>query len=253
MGWKTSRQAKNRMLTVAAIALAAFDVLIWHDVLANDAPAPVAQEGLAVPVPVAVSGGAAAAAVENVAPVSAEAAQAPEPPAESGRRAEGGHPGEVLGASAAEAGTGAPARIMIPSIAVDAAVEKVALAADGSMDVPKRSRNAAWYSLGPRPGETGSATITGHVDSAYGGPAVFTDLREVKPGDAISVQDDTGAVTRFTVRKTRRYDASADATDVFTSNDGGAHLNLITCVGAWDNRAKQYAERLVVFADKEAE
>jgi LPXTG-site transpeptidase (sortase) family protein len=244
----------DRRLAIAAIILAAFDVLIWHDVLTNDAPAPVARESIAAPVRVAVSGTPAAVAVEKVAPVSeVEAGYAPHQAVESDRRAVGGRPGTVLGASAVAVGTGTPTRLVIPSIAVDATVEKVALAADGSMDVPRRSSDAAWYSLGPRPGEAGSATVTGHFDSPYGGAAVFADLHKVKPGDAISVEDDTGAVTRFTVRKTRRYDAAADATDVFTSSDGGAHLNLITCVGAWDKRAKQYAERLVVFTDKEAD
>jgi len=42
----------------------------------------------------------------------------------------------------------------------------------------------------------------------------------------------------------------AVATDVFTSSDGKAHLNLITCDGIWDKNAAQYSERLVVFADR---
>jgi hypothetical protein len=37
---------------------------------------------------------------------------------------------------------------------------------------------------------------------------------------------------------------------VFASNDGGAHLNLITCAGEWNKGKKSYSERLVVFADK---
>ena len=145
---------------------------------------------------------------------------------------------------------GVPARVEIPSIAVDAAIEKVALAKDGSMDVPKRPLDVAWFEPGPRPGETGSAAIAGHVDDIRGKAAVFADLHKVKPGDTIVVRDEAGTPTSFVVRESRKLAAAADATQVFSSTDGKAHLNLITCSGAWDARAKQYAERLVVFADK---
>jgi len=35
------------------------------------------------------------------------------------------------------------------------------------------------------------------------------------------------------------------------SNDGKAHLNLITCAGVWDEVEKSHSSRLVVFADME--
>lgn len=145
---------------------------------------------------------------------------------------------------------GLPVSIKIPSIAVDAPVEKVALATDGSMDVPKNVMNTGWYEPGPRPGEIGSAVIDGHVNWFRGATAVFADLRKVKPGDAITVQDDAGSIISFVVREVRTYDAEADATDVFSSKDGKAHLNLITCGGTWNKRAKQYSKRLVVFTDR---
>lgn len=145
---------------------------------------------------------------------------------------------------------GVPLRIGIPSIAVDADVEKVSLAADGSMGVPKDPLNAAWYELGPHPGEIGNAVIVGHVNWIKGATGVFADLRKLKPGDVIDVQDDGGAIIAFVVRERRKYDAAADATGIFVSHDGKAHLNLITCDGSWVKSAKQYSERLVVFADK---
>lgn len=145
---------------------------------------------------------------------------------------------------------GVPARIIIPRITVAAPIEKVALTADGSMDVPKLPRNTGWFALGPRPGETGSAVIAGHVDWLNGATAVFASLHKVQPGDNITVIDDAGKALSFVVRESRTYDATEDATDVFSSNDGKAHLNLITCYGAWDKRAKQYTKRLVVFAER---
>lgn len=145
---------------------------------------------------------------------------------------------------------GAPAHIWIPSIAVDAAVEQVTLKKDGSMDTPTHPLDVGWYALGPRPGESGSAAFAGHVDWWKGATAVFKDLHKAKAGDVVTVQDEAGKKVSFIIRESRRYDAGADARDVFGSTDGKAHLNLITCDGAWDKKAGQYARRLVVFADK---
>lgn len=246
---------KNRTLGISVLFLAAFNILVWYGVLASEGSVLAEQENIGVPArtEVSVTAGDVAAVKEVLAIGEPMAASEQSPGAVQDVSGAAGSTAEDVVVPDATEGIGEPARLKIPSIAVDATVEKVALAADGSMDVPKHYRNTAWYSLGPRPGETGSATITGHVDTAYGTAAVFANLHKVKSGDTISVQNDDDTVVRFVVRKTRRYDATADATDVFVSNDGKAHLNVITCVGAWDNRAKQYAERLVVFADKETE
>lgn len=159
--------------------------------------------------------------------------------------------GEQASLFAGQTGLGLPVRLKIPAIHVDAAIEQVAETADGSMDVPKDLFNTAWYKLGPRPGEKGSAVIDGHVDGKNGGRAVFSDLHNLKLGDKITVEDDQGAVISFVVRELRTFDPKADASDVFVSNDGRAHLNFITCFGVWDKVANNYSQRLVVFADKE--
>lgn len=147
--------------------------------------------------------------------------------------------------------TGVPVRLKIASIDLDAPIEQVGLTADGLMDVPKHPFNTGWYELGPRPGEMGSAAIAGHVDWIDGSAAVFADLNKVQVGDRVTVEDNTGAVVSFLVRDIRTYDAGADAADVFISDDGKAHLNIITCHGAWDKGSQQYSKRLVVFTDKE--
>jgi LPXTG-site transpeptidase (sortase) family protein len=144
---------------------------------------------------------------------------------------------------------GTPKRIKIPRIRVDGAIEAVSLDAGGFMGTPKRPSNAAWYKPGTRPGEVGSAAIAGHVDWYNGAKAIFANLRKVRVGDSVIVIDENGVERSFVVRKTLSLDAAADATDVFSSTDGKAHLNLITCSGSWNKKAKQYSKRLVVFAD----
>lgn len=150
-----------------------------------------------------------------------------------------------------ETNFGLPVRINIPSIQVDAAVAHVGLTSDGAMDVPNGPTDAAWFDLGPRPGERGSAVLAGHYDWKHGAPAVFHDLHTLRKGDKVYTEDDEGVITAFVVRESRKYDPNADASDVFGSQDGKVHLNLITCAGVWNETQKSYSNRLVVFADKE--
>lgn len=78
---------------------------------------------------------------------------------------------------------------------------------------------------------------------------VFYDLDKLKAGDKVYIENDTGETLAFQVRATKLFDRNADATDVFTSKDGLAHLNLITCEGAWNRVNGNYPERRVVFTD----
>jgi LPXTG-site transpeptidase (sortase) family protein len=144
-----------------------------------------------------------------------------------------------------------PARLKIPTINVDAIVEYVGVTPDGAMDVPKGPIDVAWFELGPRPGENGSAVIAGHSGWKDGVKAVFNNLDKLNIGDKIYIEDEFGAITTFVVQKVRTYDPKADTSSVFGSSDGKAHLNLITCIGFWDTVNKDSSSRLVVFADKE--
>ena len=104
--------------------------------------------------------------------------------------------------------------------------------------------------MGPIPGELGSSIIDGHSGWKNGIPAVFDNLYKLKKGDNIYVEDKNGKVSTFVVRETKMYDSKANPAEVFVSNDGKAHLNLITCAGVWDNTLKSHSSRLVVFTDK---
>ncbi|MDO8593243.1 MAG: class F sortase [bacterium] len=145
-----------------------------------------------------------------------------------------------------------PIRLKIPKINVDAAVEYVGLTSQGAMDVPKGPSDVAWFKLGAHPGDNGSAVIAGHYGRWKNGKgSVFDNLNKLRQGDKLYIEDEKGIIISFVVRESRRYDPKADASDVFNSNDGGSHLNLIACDGVWDKAAKSYSKRLIVFADKE--
>lgn len=144
-----------------------------------------------------------------------------------------------------------PARLKIPEIKVDATFEYVGVTAEGAMDVPKSADNVGWFESGARPGEIGSAVLAGHYGRHNGESSVFDNLYKLRAGDKIYVEDDQGATTSFIVRGNRRYNSQADASGVFISSDGQAHLNLITCEGSWNKDTQSYPTRLVIFTDRE--
>jgi len=145
---------------------------------------------------------------------------------------------------------GLPIRLKIPVISVDAIITYVGLTPDGAMDTTDGANEVAWYQFGPRPGENGSAVIAGHYGWMTEKAAVFNGLNTLNKDDEVSVVDEKGVTTTFIVRESRKYDPEADATSVFKSDDGKAHLNLITCDGVWENAQQTYSDRLVIFTDK---
>lgn len=145
-----------------------------------------------------------------------------------------------------------PVRLKIPKINVNAPVSYVGITAQGAMGAPNGPFDVAWFGLGPRPGENGSAVIAGHYGRwKNGGGSVFDNLNRLKKGDKIYIEDIKGFTTTFVVRESKIYDPNANTGDVFYSMDGKAHLNLITCDGVWDNIRKTYSNRLIVFTEKE--
>jgi len=143
----------------------------------------------------------------------------------------------------------APVQLSIDRVAIDAMVHPVGMNANGDMDIDDNPLQLAWYKLGPKPGEEGSAVIAGHYGWKNGIPSAFNDINKLVPGDEISSISEDGEVKTFIVSRTAIYAPDQDATNVFRSDDGKAHLNLITCQGSWNNTAQTYSERLVVFTD----
>ncbi len=145
---------------------------------------------------------------------------------------------------------GLPVRLQIPVIAVDSAIEDALITPDGRMDIPAGTENVAWFALGPHPGDVGSAVIGGHFGISNGVKFVFYDLDKLVVGDKVYVVNDEGETLAFQVKRIQLFDRNADATTVFTSYDGKAHLNLITCEGIWNQVNGTYPLRRVVFTDK---
>lgn len=143
-----------------------------------------------------------------------------------------------------------PVLLTIPKIEVSASIESVANDAQGRMDVPEGVQNAAWWNLGPLPGAPGNAVISGHLDTYLQEPAVFWRLRELEPGDTLSVRDARGVDHTFEVVNSEVYTHDQVPLDIIFGDAVRIRPNLIliTCEGTWDSDARNYDQRYVVYA-----
>lgn len=140
-----------------------------------------------------------------------------------------------------------PARIRIPFIGVDSAIENVGLDSSGIMAAPKDYWKVGWFEPGARPGQLGSAVMAGHLDSTTG-QAIFWELHKLQPGNRVYVADKAGHELVFEVTGSAVYPYNnAPLAKIFGDNSA-RQLNLITCNGLFDRLAHNYDKRLVVFS-----
>jgi LPXTG-site transpeptidase (sortase) family protein len=154
----------------------------------------------------------------------------------------------VLTAASSSDMAGAPARIRIPKIGVDAGVADVGLGKTGNMAVPYTFTDAGWYRYGTLPGQMGSAVLDGHVDNGLGTPAVFARLGELEAGDDIYIDTKEGATLHFRVEEAQAYDLQDVPLQKIFNRKDAPRLTLITCEGTWNESQKMYDERRVVYA-----
>ena len=143
------------------------------------------------------------------------------------------------------------ARLIVPSLNINAPIETVGVSSDGTLAVPTANQwdGVGWYVKGPVPGEQGSAVIDGHLDRPGGAPAVFWRLHELKPGDTVEVDTHQGKKLHFRVMTLQTYmPQEAPLATIFGKNTG-SYLNLITCAGQWIPAQHQTTQRLVVYTE----
>lgn len=142
-----------------------------------------------------------------------------------------------------------PKRLVIPAIGVRALVQEVGVDQKGQMGIPTNFTDVAWFKLGPKPGEPGTAVIDGHLDTVRDANAVFANLSKLKKGDIIKVEDFSGQTINFQVTETATYDiTNAPVDKIFEYNTNVSKLNLITCDGIWNQKERNYNQRFVVYS-----
>jgi hypothetical protein len=162
-----------------------------------------------------------------------------------------------------------PLELKIPSLEVNAPVFGVGLTPGNEMDAPKGPigdpiwHTAFWYRGSGLPGESGTATIAGHVNDPLGRPEIFANLQDLQPGDLIIIHYTRSDIdVAFTVDQVKDYSLQESSDpEVLTqiygagpvngtapqpSIDGLSHLTLITCAGNIVNG--QFDHHVVVYA-----
>jgi sortase (surface protein transpeptidase) len=141
-----------------------------------------------------------------------------------------------------------PVALRIPKLSINTTFETpLELNKDGTIGVPKGYDTVGWYKLGAAPGEKGTASILGHVDS-YEGAAVFYHLGQLEPGDRIFVGRADGTEAEFEVQYYERYKQSEFPAEKVYSPTPYASLRLITCSGTYEKGEARYTHNLVVYA-----
>jgi len=139
-----------------------------------------------------------------------------------------------------------PRRLVIDALGLDADVETVNLAGDGTLATPRDVLHVGWYAQSSLPGELGPAVIVGHVDSADG-PAVFARLGELETGDSVTVVGADGSSISYTVSSVTRHPKESFPIEAVYGGSPEASLRLITCGGPFE-RGTGYTANVVVAA-----
>ncbi|HEY8490300.1 MAG TPA: class F sortase [Dehalococcoidia bacterium] len=139
-----------------------------------------------------------------------------------------------------------PVRLTIPAIHVEAAVDRVGLRADGAMEAPEDPDRAGWFDLSAPAGAVGSTVLVGHRDRADR-RALFWDLAELRPGDAVTVAGAGGRSLTYVVERVEAYPYDAVPMERLFARDR-PRLALVTCAGTFDRATGNYSHRLVVYA-----
>lgn len=141
-----------------------------------------------------------------------------------------------------------PVALRIPKLNIETTFESpLELNKDGTIGVPEGYDTVGWYKLGAAPGEKGTASILGHVDS-YEGAAVFYHLGQLEPGDRIYVKRADGTEAEFEVEYYERYKQSEFPNEKVYSPTPYPSLRLITCSGTFVKGEQRYTHNLVVYA-----
>jgi len=142
------------------------------------------------------------------------------------------------------------ARLIIPSIGVDAKVVVKGVGADGVMEVPNNGFDVAWYDFAARPGSGGNVVFSGHVDFRGLGPAVFWNLGKLQPDDLMEVRLEDGSVYQYRVTGKGAFDDETAPVEQIIGPTPVESVTLITCTGTFNPATHQYDKRLVVRGER---
>lgn len=141
--------------------------------------------------------------------------------------------------------------LSIPAIGVDASIVSRTIGGDGQMGNPSGPTDVVWYDfaaegwtgLGGAPGQPGAnVVLAGHVDYIRYGPAVFWSIKDLQPGDVVTVNTENGPIN-YSIQWNQWAAPDQDFTS-FVAQTGQDSITLVTCIGGFS--AGHYSNRLIV-------
>jgi sortase (surface protein transpeptidase) len=145
------------------------------------------------------------------------------------------------------AGSTKPLYVNIPAIGVGSELIELGLDGNGELEVPTDFNQAGWFRSGAIPGDVGPAVIAGHLDSILG-PAIFSKLSLLKPGDIVKILRKDSKVLAFSVTRIDNFPKEYFPTDQVYGSTQTPELRLITCGGTFNQKVRSYTGNTVVYA-----
>ena len=145
---------------------------------------------------------------------------------------------------------GQPRVIEIPSISVEAYVQRVGITPQGAMATPNNIYFTGWYVNSVGPGEQGLSIINGHVGGRYS-PGIFENLKNTKQGEKIRVQMGDLSWREFEITSVNTYPVEESGEALFDDDPTvDSELHLITCEGNYNSQSDTYDQRVIVVAKR---
>ena len=133
--------------------------------------------------------------------------------------------------------------IKIPAIKVNTSIVGVQLK-DGNWDVSWLQNQVGWLNGTAYPTWTGNSVLTAHAVYANGKPGIFSNLKDLNPGEYIFVYN---LGYRYTYKVVSNEFVQPNDITVLQHEDK-AYLTLITC-DTYDEKTGTYLRRVAVRAE----
>lgn len=141
-----------------------------------------------------------------------------------------------------------PVQITVEKAGIDAQVETLEII-NGVMQNPTGPWVVAWYRQTATLGEAGNVVLAGHVDYWNVGPSVFFNLRDLVPGDVITLVGEDGRAYYYAMEWSEVFDLDALTSGGLQEVVGPTNtpsVTMITCGGEFDYVNGEYLSRMVV-------
>jgi Sortase domain len=155
------------------------------------------------------------------------------------------------------------AALVIPKLGVDAPLAPtgaVGAPETASLTIPSDIETVAWWDGtvqdghriiqedAPKPGQAGVALIAGHIDSAAAGPGALYDLKDLTPGDGITIVSSNGQRANWTVSAAPETALKTELPASLWVTTGPSKLAIVTCGGPFDSATGHYVDNVIVWA-----